>query len=274
MKQFIPLTIILLLFYVSDSFSQEANFYGARNESLARATVALNNSWALFYNPAGLVFNHTEVLAGYQSKYTSLGINDGAFGFTFPINNTALGIGVSYFGDQLLSKSKVVAAVGHKIGKTSLGIKTTYDQLRVDELGSKGFFYIDIGGQISISEEVILGMAINNLNQAKFDTLTLSSPNTLVQVGVNYHPHDKLTLLIQVEKDVSNPAVLRFGLEYLVSKNVAIRTGLTPSPTSAFAGIGFNMLKMKLDVVGSFQQSLGWSGGVSIGIPITMSHED
>ncbi|MCF6359637.1 MAG: hypothetical protein L3J29_02625 [Cyclobacteriaceae bacterium] len=252
-------------------FSQEAIFYGARNESLARATVALNDSWALFYNPAGLVYQQVEVVAGYQSKYTSLGIDDGAFGFTFPIKNTALGIGASYFGDNLLSKSKVVASIAHKISKTSLGIKTTYDQLRINEIGSKGIFYLDIGGQISINEQVIIGMVINNINQAKFDTLSISSPNTSVQVGINYHPHGKLILLAQIEKDISNPAILRLALEYSISKYVVIRTGVLPSPTAAFAGVGLNWAKFKLDLVASYQQSLGWSGGLSIGIPLVIS---
>ncbi len=266
--------IFLDVLSTSKSNSQEANFYGARNEALARSTVALNDSWALFYNPAGLVFNQTEIIAGYQSKYISLGINDGAFGFTFPIKNTALGIGASYFGDNLLSKSKAVAAVAHKIGKTSLGIKTTYEQIRIDEIGSKGIIYIDIGGQIIITEQVSIGMVINNLNQAKFDTLSLSSPNTNVQVGINYHPHSKLTLLAQVEKNISNPAILRLALEYAVSSNVQVRTGFLPSPASAFAGIGFNWANMKLDLAGSYQQQLGWSGGLSIGVPIQKSDED
>lgn len=276
MKLFRTIQILIFLLIISclKSFSQEASFYGARNESLANAAVALSDSWALFYNPAGLMFNQVEVLAGYQSKYTALGLNDGSFGFTFPIKNTALGIGASYFGDQLLSKSKLVASLAHKIGVTSLGLKTTYEQLRVDEIGSKGTIYIDIGGQIIISKQVTLGMVISNLNQAKFDTLSLSSPTTNVQVGLNYHPHKKLILLAQIEKPVSSSFLLKFGLEYLVSNTVSIRTGLTPSPTSAYAGIGIDWQRMNLDLVGSYKDHLGWSGGVSIGIPIAFKNED
>ncbi len=274
MFRIITLIFFLFIDLYSNCYAQEANFYGARNEALARATVALCDSWAMFYNPSGLVFRQTEVLASYQSKYTSLGINEGSFGFAFPIKNTALGIGASYFGDNLLNKSKIIGAIAHKIGKTTLGVKTTYDQLKVNEIGSKGILYFDLGGQIIISEQVTLGMIINNLNQAKFDTLSLSSPHTFLHVGVNYHPHEKLTLLIQLEKDISNPAVIRLALEYMVSKNVVIRTGILPSPVSAFTGIGFNWQKFKLDIAGSYQQSLGWSGGVSIGIPIITKDED
>ena len=275
MKPLLRFCIAVLIISVHTTlvFAQEASFYGSKNESLARTTVALSDSWALFYNPAGLRYNQTEVLAGYQSKYTSLGIDDGVFGFTFPIKNTALGIGASYFGDNLLNKTKAVGAIAHKIGKTSLGIKTTYDQLRIDEIGSKGIFYVDIGGQIAIHEQVVIGMVITNINQAKFDTLLMSSPNTSVQVGINYHPHDKLILLAQVEKGISNPAILRLALEHTISKYVIIRTGILPSPTAAFAGFGLNWDKIKLDLVGSYQQSLGWSGGLSIGIPIFMSNE-
>ncbi len=273
-KPLLYLIIILTSISWSTVFSQEAIFYGAKNESLARATIALNDSWALFYNPAGLAYHKTKLMAGYQSKYTSLGINDGVFGFAFPIKNTALGIGASYFGDNLLSKTKLIAAAAHRVGKTSLGIKTTYDQLRVKEIGSKGILYIDIGGQIIITEQLTLGMVINNINQAKFDTLALSSPNTVVQLGINYHPHNKLSLLAQVEKDILNPAVLRLALEYNISANVVIRTGVIPSPTAVFAGAGFHSFKITIDLVGSYQQSLGWSGGVSIGVPISTAYEE
>lgn len=264
----ILLISFLYLCYNTDSYSQEASFYGARNEALARGTVALNSSWALFYNPAGLIYDQINAVAGYQSKYISLGIDDGAFGFSFPIKNTAFGIGASYFGDNLLSKTKLVTGVAHHIGKTSLGIKTTYEQLRVDEIGSKAIFYFDIGGQIIINEQIIIGMVLSNLNQSKFDSLSLSVPTTAVQVGINYHPHNKLTLLAQVEKNIENPAIIRFGMEYNITQQVSIRTGLIPSPSSAYGGLGFNWVKIKLDLVGSYQQSLGWSGGLSIGIPL------
>lgn len=270
-------TALFFLIYVvslSTVVGQEATFYGARNEALAQATVSLSDSWALFYNPAGLKFNQSEVIAGYQSKYTSLGINDGVFGIVFPIKSTALGIGASYFGDQLLSKTKLTTSVAHAIGKTTLGVKANYDQIRIHEIGAKGIFYLSIGGQIQVSKQVTFGMLINNINQAKFDTLSISSPNTSVQVGINYHPHNKLTLLAQVEKNIDNPALLKFALEYSLSKNIHIRTGIIPSPASAFAGIGLQWHIMRLDLSGSYHQSLGWSGGMSIGVPLSLAYED
>lgn len=270
----VSIFIVLFLYINRKSFSQEANYFGARNESLGRSTVALRDSWALFYNPAGLVYNESHVLAGYQSKYIAMGINDAVFGFSFPLKSTALGIGASYFGDNLLNKTKLIAAVAHKVGKTSLGLKATYDQLSVDELGSHGIFYIDIGGQIKLGSEVVIGMVLKNLNQAKFDSISLIEPNTLVQIGVSYNPHSKLVLLGQIEKDISNPALLRLAMEYKITPQVSVRTGLIPSPTSAFAGIGFSWSNMDIDFAGSYQQVLGWSGGLSIGIPITSSSED
>jgi len=274
LRPIITSVLIITSVSLSNVFAQEANFYGSRNEALARATVSLSDSWALFYNPAGLTFNQSEISTGYQSKYTTLGINDGVFGFTFPIKKTALGIGASYFGDNLLNKTKLVTSVAHAIGKTTLGIKANYDQLRIDEIGSKGIIYISLGGQIHISDQVIIGMLINNINQAKFDTLSISSPSTSVQIGINYHPHDKLTLLAQVEKDINNPALLKFALEYAVSDYVYVRTGIIPSPAAASAGIGLKWHLIKIDVSGSYQQSLGWSGGMSIGVPISTSHEN
>jgi len=267
------LGFLLLFGAAKSSFSQKINFYGARNESLARATVALTDSWSLFYNPAGLVFHQTKLAAGFQSKYATLGINDGAFGITFPIKETALGFGASYFGDQLLNKSKITGAIAHKIGKTRLGIKTAYEQISIKEIGYKGIFTIDIGGQISLNEQINIGMAITNINQAKFDTLSLISSNTSIQVGVNYHPHKQLTLLAQVEKDIEYPAILRIALEYTISKLVLIRTGVLPSPVAAFAGVGLQSSNFNLDLVGSYQQSIGWSGGLSIGVPLFTTNE-
>ena len=276
LNSFRIITLVLLLYIglYSSANGQEASFWGAKNEALANASVALNDSWALFYNPSGLIFNQSKVLAGYQNKYTSFEIHNGAFGFTFPIKKTALGIGVSYFGDHLLNTSKVIGAIAHKIGKTTLGIKTTVEQLKVEGIGNKGIFYFDIGGQIALNKEVSLGMLIRNINQAKFDTNVLSQPNTKIEVGINYHPHNKLLLLAQIEKDIEYPATLKMGLEYLVSKNVTVRTGIIPTPSAAYVGLGLNWQKMNLDFVGSYTQSLGWSGGLSFDVPLTASNEE
>ena len=268
--------LLLVVFYLllnTFLYAQEADFNGSRNEALAEATVALETGWSLFTNPSGMVYQEKIVMAGYQSKYVQLGIHDGAFGFVFPIQNTAMGLGVAYFGDELLSKSKAVASAAHKIGKTSLGIKATYEQWRISELGAKGIFYLDIGGQMEITNQFTIGMVITNLNQAKFDTISYNSPITTVKVGINYHPHNKLSVLAQVEKDVSNPALLRLAMEYQISSHIYIRTGVLPTPTSGFAGLGLNWPLLQLDLAGSYQQDLGWSGSVSMDITFTKRDE-
>lgn len=272
MSRFLLLFVFLLL---SNTFlrAQEADFNGSRNEAVAEATVALETGWSLFTNPSGMVYHEKIVMAGYQSKYIQLSIHDGAFGFVFPIQNTAMGVGVAYFGDELLNKSKAVVSAAHKIGKTSLGIKTAYEQWQISELGSKGIFYLDIGGQMDITNQLTLGMVITNLNQAKFDTLSYNSPITTLKVGLSYHPHDKLILLAQVEKDVSNPAILRLGLEYMASQHIALRTGVLPNPTSAFVGLGLLWQSFHIDLSGAYLQTLGWTGSVSIDIPLTKKDE-
>ncbi len=255
------------------SLAQEPVFFGARYEAMARSGIAVQDAWSMFYNPAGMPFNQMQLMAAYQSKYVSLGINDGAFGFSFPISQTALGVGVSYFGDQLLSKTKAVASVAHRLGKTTLGLKTTYDQLRVPEVGTQGIFYVDVGGQIDIGEQFTVGMALANLNLAKFDTLTGSQPASQVQIGINYHPHEKLILTASVEKDIAHPAVVRAGFEYALSPYARVRTGIVPKPTAGYVGVGLSWLQMQLNLTGAYQQNLGWSGGFSIGVPLTNSHE-
>lgn len=268
---------LLLVFWLSllaSSMAQEPNFYGARYEAMGRSGVAVNDYWGMFYNPASMPFSKMHLMASYQSKYTSLGINDGAFGFSFPISATALAVGVSYFGDQLLNKTKAVAAVAHNVGITTLGLKATYDQLKVAEVGSQGIFYVDLGGRITIGDQVTVGMVLANLNLAKFDSLSTSLPSSMVQLGFTYHPHSKLIVAASVEKDLINPAVLRMGFEYMISTNIVIRTGVVPTPSAGYLGLGIYWGSMKLNLTGAYQQHIGWSGGLSIGIPISMSHEE
>lgn len=264
----------LCILLSSATYAQEANFSGARNESMAEATVALQTNWALFTNPSGMQYQEKAFMIGYQSKYVSLGIHDGAFGFTFPIRSTALGLGVAYFGDELLNNAKVISGIAHKIGKTSLGAKATYEQWSIRELGSKGILYVDIGGQMEISDKVIIGMELTNLNQAKFDTMRISNPVTTVKAGLNYHPHEKLVVLAQVEKDIRNPALLRLGIEYLISPHIAVRSGVLPTPTSGYSGIGLIWPILHLDLAGSYQQEIGWSGSFSIDVPLAKRNEN
>lgn len=268
------LLLLLFVLQISTSYGQETNFNGSRNSSLAEATVGLSSSWSLFTNPAGMEYHKKEVLIGYQSKYIDLGIHDGAFGFAFPVKNTQAGLGVAYFGDELLNKIKAISSVAHTIGKTSLGIKTSYEQWSISELGSKAIVYFNLGGQMEISKQIIVGMELSNLNQAKFDTLTLSSPVTSVKAGLNYHPHDKLLLLAQVEKDLNNPALLRLGMEYLITPILAFRTGLLPSPATGYSGIGLDWPQLHFDLAGSYQQEIGWSGSFSIDVPLFGSNEE
>ena len=83
-------------------------------------------------------------------------------------------------------------------------------------------------------------------------------------MGIGYYFTEKLSIVIETEKDVEKKIVFQGGAEYHVIKSIYARFGLSTFELSSYSfGVGFVYKGIKADMAFSQHQILGYTPHVS-----------
>ena len=80
---------------------------------------------------------------------------------------------------------------------------------------------------------------------------------TLLRAGLGWVVSSKLTLTGEAEKDIDRPERFRFGVEYMPSKALYLRTGISSGPVQGHFGAGIRVSRLEMDLAVSMRSKLG-----------------
>ena len=247
------------------TYGQNFNASGGRALGMAASSILLNDEYGIFNNPGATKANNLSFIAAYNTQYLELGLNDARIGLVMPFSKFTAGFGVLYFGDELFNQMRVSALIADEFGFAKVGLRANYHQYYVQNYGYRSAITLDIGGVFSLSEQLSLAMVLQNITRAKFIAETSSQLSSLMQLGLSYHPVEKFRIDAQLDKSIEEPRVFRFGLEYMATDLISLRTGFSSTSLAAL-GMGFSWQAINLDIAGQYQQQLGYSGIISLKI--------
>ncbi|MBL3657957.1 PorV/PorQ family protein [Fulvivirga sediminis] len=267
---FILLFLLLLISCVS---AQNTHQFGARAKGMGFTSSTMKDGWSLFNNPAGLSeLTDLAAIGGFENKYGIEGLNTIAAGIYSPAPTGVVGLSFLKFGDDLYHEQELSLNYANHFGLAGLGIRLNYSQYHMEGYGNKSFVTIDFGGIASLSDQLLVGAYINNVNQPQISEFENERVPISLQAGVSYQPTAAVTLNAEVEKDIDYDTTLKLGLEYVFLKYIALRTGAQTSPFIQYFGLGFFTSRLKVDYALSNNNKLGFTHQVGIS-HIIKSHQ-
>lgn len=251
-------TLLLLIELTAITFAQYTP--GARQISMANSDVALSNDvFSLFSNPAGLSqINWREVGIYYSpAPFGLTELSNGYIAYNEPFNFGSLSIGGMTYGFELYRESKVVLGYSYNYENILFaGISINYHNYSIQNYGSTGVFYLNVGGLVYILDELRWGFYVDNLNKASVANLDDQIPMVFV-TGLSYDVINDFSLNFALEKDIKfNPSV-KFGVEYDIIEYLSLRAGTSNEPSRFTAGVGINYSLFSLDYAFFTHQDLG-----------------
>ena len=233
---------------------------GARAHGMGYASGCLSDVWALNNNIAGLAkTEHPAVAFSYHAIPSFKFFNRMAAVFALPVKSGAAGAGVFRFGDDLYNEQILSLGFANRFGLASLGVKLNYIQYHAEGMGTSAAFTASFGGIAALTPQLSFAAHIVNINQPVINELTDERIPTRLLAGVAFEPSEKLILAGEIEKDLEHSPTLKAGLEYLVFKKIAFRTGFSLNPEAGFFGLGFKSRKFDLDYAMQFNDPFGLS---------------
>jgi hypothetical protein len=239
---------------------------GARSESMGRASVILEDTWAIYNNQAGLASLKNISLGLYSSNHYLLKeLSACGLAMAIPTPGGVIGIGFTYSGFSLCNEKKIGLAFARAFGKKiSAGLQLDYLTQTIGEgFGTRHFLTFEGGFIGRITERITVGFhTFNPVPYYYKDGLLLLSAT--YRLGVSYLFSGSFLMTLECEQSTGRKAILKSGLEYSFSNKAFARLGIISQPFEFTAGVGFIIDRLQVDLASSYHQYLGYSPQVSV----------
>lgn len=255
--------ILLSILIVSSSQAwNENNPIGARSSGMGNASVSFGDVWSAHHNQAGLGFVR-DISAGayYENRFLLKEISIKGGVVALPVKAGTFGLTISNFGYALYHENKYSLSFAKAFGdKLSAGIAIDYLTTKIAEgYGSKGVFAAEFGIQAKPLKGLTIGAHVFNPTRSKIADYNDERLPTIFRLGGDYNFSEKVTVAVETEKDMSQKAIFKAGIEYKPVKEFYLRAGIGTNPTLTSFGFGINLKNFKIDVSGNYHQTLGIS---------------
>ena len=253
---FIPLT---------NNFAQISP--GARQISLANSDVALaNDVFTLFNNPAGLAqLNWKEVGIYYSpAPFGLTELSNGYVAYQQPFSFGSLGIGGMTYGFDLYRESKIILGYSYNYENIFfVGAAINYHSYSIQNYGSTGVFYINLGALVYILDNLRWGFSTSNVNRATVADTDDQIP-MILSTGFSFDILKNFSLNVEIEKDIRYNPSIQFGIDYDIIQYLSLRIGSGTNPSKFTAGVGINYSIVSLDYAFFTHTDLGLTHQVGI----------
>jgi hypothetical protein len=159
-----------------------------------------------------------------------------ALAFQTPFIN--LGVVVDDFGSALYRESTAAVGVGGAVGDgAALGIAVNIGAISIERYGAATTVTLDLGVRLEVVKNLNLGYTWKNISGATVGSSRVSLPQIQI-LGACYNPHALAQLMVDLEKDIRFPFVVRAGIELNILDQLALRFGCSNNPATFAVGFG------------------------------------
>ena len=260
---------VLALAMPSGAFGQALEG-GGRASALGGAATALTGDAWLGGNVAVGATRIERSIAFFGSE--SYGLSElrlGQVQYTEPTRVGAISIGLSSFGFEDFGRTRLDLAFarGFSLGSDRtmhFGVGVHYTAVSITSYGSASTIGLSAGGIVSVSDNLSLGFHGTNLNVP-----TLGDGEELertLAAGFRYVPEERVTILVDLVKDVRFPMAVRGGIEVQPAPPLFVRAGFATNPTRFSGGVGVVVSVIHVDLAFQRHDVLGWSPAASMSV--------
>lgn len=253
---------------------------GARAIGVGGAFTGLaNSSFALFYNPAGLMLLPYREASFFYAQPFGLGeLSDFAVAFadpeTLPQGFGAFGAAARRFGFELYNETAFSLGYANVFERRFFfGATLSYQLFSIQGYGNAGALGVDVGILALITPELSLGVSALNLNRPSIG-ISNEAVAQVYMAGLSYRLLKNLRAFFDVEKDVRYPISFKSGLEFDAVRQLSLRAGFSTEPQRIAGGIGVRYALVEADYAFLTHPELGFSHHLTLSVRLGGASEN
>ncbi len=238
-------------------------FYpGAEQISLSNSCTAKEkNVFSLFNNVACLQQINKSELGIYYSP-SPFGLKELSNAFIAYADSFSFGrlaVGAMYYGFELYNEEKAVLGYANKIyDGLYIGIALNIHTVSIKNYGKDAAFYLNSGLTVNITDRLLWGFSLSNINKATFGSEKDQIPS-VIKSGLSYNPMENLTFTCAFEKETYYTENISFGIEYDIIEILSLRSGFSSRIPNYSGGIGIHYSVFNLNYAFVYHSDLGFT---------------
>lgn len=180
-----------------------------------------------------------------------------------PTKSGTFAIQGDYFGFSSYNESQLGLAYGRKVSnQVDIGVKINYSSVQIAGYGNAGAINFEAGSILHLSEKVHAGIHVYNPVGGNFNKNTNEKLASAYKFGLGYEPSNKFFVSTEIVKQENLPVNVNVGMQYNIQSSILVRAGISTNTNNSFAGIGFKLGMLRLDVNAAVHPQLGVTPGV------------
>jgi len=245
----------------------ENTIVGAANTAMGSTSACSQNVFSAHNNPAGIAYVKRIGFGIFAEKpFVIKQVNNFNLSAVVPLKKIgSFGFDVNYFGYSAYNETRAGFSYARSFAEVvSVGLKFDYLRLAISDNGSKNLFAFGVGLQYQPIKVLRFGASVYNPVSSNLDTEYKEKLATNFVLGLSYLPSEKLTINVDVDKELNEKFRLKTGVEYKPIKMLFLRIGAATNPTLFSFGLGSEFKGFKLDIAAAYHLQLGISPQVSL----------
>lgn len=183
--------------------------------------------------------------------------------FVMPSKWGGFGLHLNYGGGSNYNNTQMGLAFGRKLGKTvNLGAQINYNNIRVPVYGSSSAVNFEIGSTWQITQQLVTGIHLYNPVGGKFRKGSSEKLPAIYKLGLGYTINNRVVLTTELVKEEAAPVTINAGIQYQWNDQFFGRAGVVTAYNQYYIGAGWQWKQLRIDVVGSFHNQLGFTPGL------------
>ncbi|MDB5274687.1 MAG: hypothetical protein JWO58_3054 [Chitinophagaceae bacterium] len=248
---------ILSIFSITSSHAQKEFPPGAKSNGMAGAVSAVPDADHYLQAIASSAFaEHVTGTSYYKNYYLLPQLNTTAFSFVVPWKNVRIGGLAQRFGPDHYKELRMGISVAQRIGHTALGLRCNWEQLAIEGFQTEQTFTGEVGGIVALTSRLNFGANLYNFTLSSFEHQTLP---VIMKCGLSGQVSPDIYLSGEVEKNIYEPLIVKWGAQYTVTPSVQLLLGFRHPAYSLHGGLFFTYQSLHIGYSASWILRLGVS---------------
>ncbi len=180
-----------------------------------------------------------------------------------PTPSGNFGLQTHYSGFPDFGETQIGLAYARGLGdKADMGVQFNYHSIRIAGHGTAAAISGELGCILQVTEKLQAGIHVNNPVGGRFGKEQQEKLCSVYAVGLGYDASQKFFISMEIEKEEGRPVNVGAGMEYAFIEPLRVRAGLSSATASVWAGAGFLIKSMRIDITVSYHPQLGLTPGL------------
>lgn len=225
--------------------------------------------------------NFVDIFSGTSNQAALAQIKSGGFGVygerrflledmnqysaivALPTQSGTFALQGDYYGFSQFNESQIGLAYARKIaGQVDVGLKLNYHTIAIAGYGNSTAVNFEAGTIFHLTEKLHAGFHIYNPFSSKFSKNSSEKLASILKSGLGYEVSQKFFISAEFVKQEDVPVNINIGFQYNLQQSVILRGGIATATNNSFAGVGFLLGQLRIDVNAAYHPQLGFTPGV------------